>query len=110
MHIKLFVAQWLCKPQSCLRKSFIKNLQNQIGQLSKQLAEQSGGKFFASTVDNTKNETCKAVTLRSGRVLSEEDSKKKKEKSEIGGVEKESEVEKEIGGVENMREKEKEKK
>ena len=44
----------------------IKNLENQVGQLAKQLAEQQPGpSFSANTQQNPKD--CKAVITRSGR-------------------------------------------
>ena len=46
----------------------IRNLENQIGQLSKQIAERSQGSFPSDTVVNPK-EHCKAITTRSGIVV-----------------------------------------
>ena len=44
----------------------IKNLEVQVGQLAKQLAESQGGSFSANTTTNPK-EHCKVVSTRSGR-------------------------------------------
>ena len=47
-------------------ESTIKNLEVQVGQLAKQLAEKSNGKFVANTKKNPKDK-CKAVLTRSMR-------------------------------------------
>lgn len=76
----------------------IRNLENQVGQLSKQLAEQHSGPFSANTQPNPK-EHCKAITTRSGRITgkysdttldgeeerlaNKEEGKKAKEKGEL---------------------------
>ena len=44
----------------------MRNLENQIGQLAKQLAEQQSGQFSANTQPNPK-EQCKAITIRCGK-------------------------------------------
>jgi len=44
-------------------------LETQIGQMAKQLAEQSKGGFSGNTKDNPKNETCNVIELRSRKVL-----------------------------------------
>ncbi|XP_020208527.1 uncharacterized protein LOC109793466 [Cajanus cajan] len=49
----------------------IKNLEVQVGQLAKQLADMSGGPFSTNTKTNLK-EHCKAITTRSGKVVSED--------------------------------------
>jgi hypothetical protein len=46
----------------------IKNLETQVGQIARQLADQQGGAFTANTQTNPK-EHCKAVTTRSGKVV-----------------------------------------
>ncbi|XP_050888731.1 uncharacterized protein LOC127093876 [Lathyrus oleraceus] len=46
----------------------IKNIEMQVGQLSKQLADQHKGNFFANTQDNPK-EHCKCILTRSGRKI-----------------------------------------
>lgn len=52
-------------------ESTIKNMEMQVGQLAKQLAEKSFGNFGSNTRKNPKEE-CKAVITRSqGRVLVE---------------------------------------
>jgi hypothetical protein len=40
-----------------------------LSQISQQLANQQGGAFTANTQNNPKNEQCKAVTTRSGKVI-----------------------------------------
>lgn len=46
----------------------IKNLETQVGQIAKQLSEQQGGTFTATTQPNPK-EHCKAITTRSRKML-----------------------------------------
>ncbi|XP_028223523.1 uncharacterized protein LOC114405026 [Glycine soja] len=58
-------------------ESAIKNLEVQVGQLSKQLAEKSSSTFGANTEQNPKEE-CKAVMTRGRKVAMEEEEKKKK--------------------------------
>jgi len=48
----------------------IRNLETQVGQLAKQLADQQGSQFSANTQTNPK-EHCKAITTRSGKVVGE---------------------------------------
>jgi len=56
-------------------KSTIKNLEIQVGQLAKQLAENSSGNFRVNTKKNPKEE-CKAMITRSqGRMLGGKESK-----------------------------------
>lgn len=43
----------------------IKNLEMQVGKITKQLAGKQGGKFTANTQPNPK-EQCKSITIRSG--------------------------------------------
>ncbi|WVZ24189.1 hypothetical protein V8G54_002733 [Vigna mungo] len=50
------------------QEASIRNLENQIGQLSRQLSERSPGTFPSDTIPNLK-EQCKAIQLRSGRVI-----------------------------------------
>nr|KYP68170.1 hypothetical protein KK1_021790 [Cajanus cajan] len=58
----------------------IKNLEIQMGQLAKQLAENSGGNFSANTHTNPK-ENCSAITTRGGkRVGVPEDEEEQQEK------------------------------
>ena len=45
-----------------------RNLENQIGQISRQLSERPPGTFPSDTITNPR-EQCKAIELRSGRVL-----------------------------------------
>ena len=44
----------------------MRNLETQVGQLAKQMADQQGGQFFANTQTNPK-EQCKAITIRCGK-------------------------------------------
>ena len=46
-----------------------KMLETQIGQMAKQIAEQSKGGFSGTTTENPKNESCNAIELRSNKVL-----------------------------------------
>jgi len=46
-----------------------KMLETQIGQMTKQIAEQNKGGFLSNTKENPKNETCNVVELRSKKVL-----------------------------------------
>ena len=87
----------------------IRNLETQVGQLSKQLADQSKGNFTANTLPNPK-EHCKAILTRSGReidmgvgeVVVEDEVVVEKEKDSD-----EIEVEKNVEGVLVENEKEK---
>ena len=63
----------------------IKNLEVQVGQLAKQLAESQGGSFSANTITNP-IEHCKVVTTRSGREFGVVSSEKERKD---GRVEKE---------------------
>ena len=45
------------------------SLDNQIGQLAKQIANQSSKGFSGNTKDNPKNESCKVIELRSKKVI-----------------------------------------
>ena len=47
----------------------IKNLENQIGQLAKQLSEQTAGSSFSANTQTNPKEHCKAIFTRSGREL-----------------------------------------
>ncbi|MCI18432.1 hypothetical protein A2U01_0039586, partial [Trifolium medium] len=83
------------------QEALIKNLEVQMGQLSRQFSNlQGSGGFGGNTQDNPKNESCKAINLRNRVVPSpevRESSRKKENKKESEGeVEK---VRKE--GVEN---------
>ena len=48
-----------------------KMLETQIGQMAKQIAEQSKGGFSGTTKENPKNESCNAIELRSNKVLTQ---------------------------------------
>ncbi|GAU40179.1 hypothetical protein TSUD_374870 [Trifolium subterraneum] len=90
--------------------SSIKNLETQMGQLSRQFSEiLSQGSFGGNTKDNPRNESCKAITLRNREVpspeVSESSKKRKKKKVQEGVVEKEDLIEeKDEGEVENTKE------
>ncbi|PNY05190.1 hypothetical protein L195_g001633 [Trifolium pratense] len=81
----------------------IKNLEVQMGQLSRQFSSlQNNGGFGGNTHDNPKNESCKAINLRSREVpdpkVSEKLKKKNVSEGEVekvrnGVVENESEIE-----------------
>jgi hypothetical protein len=47
----------------------IKNLETQMGQISRQLSKRKQGKLFSETIVNPK-EQCHAITLRSGKDVS----------------------------------------
>src|ERR1044072_2775522 len=49
----------------------IKNLETQMGQLAKQISDQSASTSFSQTTQANPNEHCKAITTRSGRVCDE---------------------------------------
>jgi len=76
----------------------IKNLEVQVGQLAKQLADQRGSSFSANTETNPK-EQCKAIFTRSGKEVGlgskekVEAREKKKNEEDI----QEEEVDEEIG-------------
>ncbi|MED6226095.1 hypothetical protein PIB30_100140, partial [Stylosanthes scabra] len=65
------------------QESALRNLENQVGQLAKDLGQltRSTNTFPSDTVVNPKEE-CKAVTLRSGKVLVDNSDKKVEEKGE----------------------------
>ncbi|MED6190943.1 hypothetical protein PIB30_111023, partial [Stylosanthes scabra] len=65
------------------QESALRNLENQVGQLAKDLGQltRSTNTFPSDTVVNPKEE-CKAVTLRSGKVLVDNFDKKVEEKGE----------------------------
>ena len=92
-------------------EALMKKFENQIEQMAKKISNQSTRGFPGSTTDNPKNESCKAVELRSKKVLtpdtpkvtndkvieSVEEEEMVDENNENGGVEHESEVEKSYG-------------
>ncbi|XP_058764619.1 uncharacterized protein LOC131638083 [Vicia villosa] len=47
----------------------IKNLENQVGQLSKQLSEQQPGSSFSASTQTNPREHCKAIVTRSGKEI-----------------------------------------
>ncbi|MED6202420.1 hypothetical protein PIB30_105264 [Stylosanthes scabra] len=65
------------------QESALRNLENQVGQLAKDLGQltRSTNTFPSNTVVNPKEE-CKAVILRSGKVLVDNSDKKVEEKGE----------------------------
>jgi len=48
------------------QEASLRNLETQVGQLAKQLADQQGGQFSVNTQPNPK-EQCKAITIRCGK-------------------------------------------
>jgi len=48
------------------QEASLRNLETQVGQLAKQLANQQGGQFSTNTQPNPK-EQCKAITIRCGK-------------------------------------------
>src|SRR3954463_2804331 len=72
----------------------IKNLETQVVQLAKQLAEKQTGPSFTANTQTNPKEHCKAVVTRSGRVL-ESEVEKEVEEEEVR-IEKEKEVESEV--------------
>jgi len=59
------------------QEASIRKMENQIGQLSRQISERSLGTFPSDTIPNPK-EQCKAIQLRSGRLVENE------KKSDVG--------------------------
>jgi len=53
-------------PNQKNHKASLRNLETQVGQLAKQLANQHGGQFSANTQTNP-NEQCKAITIQNGK-------------------------------------------
>ncbi|XP_057418707.1 uncharacterized protein LOC130712907 [Lotus japonicus] len=51
------------------QEASIKNLENQFGQLAKQVAERPPGKFPSDTVVNPRQENISVVTTRSGKII-----------------------------------------
>ena len=49
-----------------------KNLETQVGQLAKQLADQNVGSSFSANTQSNNKEHCKAILTRSGRVVGSE--------------------------------------
>ena len=50
------------------QEASIRNLENQVGQIARQLADRPQGTFPSDTETNPK-EHCKAITLRSGKTI-----------------------------------------
>jgi len=50
------------------QEASMRNLETQVGQLAKQIANQQGGQFTANTQTNLK-EQCKAITIRCGKKI-----------------------------------------
>jgi len=57
------------------QEASLRNLETQVGQLAKQLAEQQSGQFSANTQPNPK-EQCKAITIRCGKQVGSDVNKK----------------------------------
>lgn len=66
------------------------------------MAEMVSGSFFRNTVDNPKNESCKAISLRSGKVISPPNQKPQKTKMEdvVGIWQEKEKMEEEVEGAE----------
>jgi len=71
-------------------ESSIKNLEIQVGQLAKQMAERPTSSFGANPEKNPKEE-CKTMLTRSQRKVQGKEEKVEGDKSEEGRVEKEGE-------------------
>ena len=71
-------------------EAFIKNLEIQVGQLAKQMAERPTSSFGANPEKNPKEE-CKTMLTRSQRKVQGKEEKVEGDKSEEGRVEKEGE-------------------
>nr|KYP49470.1 hypothetical protein KK1_028817 [Cajanus cajan] len=74
------------------QEASIRNLENQIGQISRQLSERPPGTFPSDTITNPR-EQCKEIQLRSGKVLmnekkSEVEGEKRQGRNDIERVEK----------------------
>ncbi|XP_027927803.1 uncharacterized protein LOC114184687 [Vigna unguiculata] len=85
----------------------IKNLEVQVGQLAKQLADQRGSSFSANTEANPK-EQCKAIFTRSGKEVGLEEEVNKREENEKEKKKKEKVVVKPLPYPQNPSRKEKE--
>jgi hypothetical protein len=85
-------------------KASIKNLEVQIGQLSKQMASSSSGGFEGNTCENPRKESCNAIELRS-RVVPTPPAREPRVKRKVEG-----EVEKEVSIEEKVEKNEKGKK
>ncbi|XP_020215415.1 uncharacterized protein LOC109799279 [Cajanus cajan] len=87
----------------------INNLEVQVGQLAKQLADMSGGPFSANSKTNPK-EYCQAITTRSGKVVGSDvgvsEKNEKKENVELREVEEECEKNEEENDKNESKEKE----
>jgi len=64
-------------------KSAIKNLEIQVGQLAKQITENSSGNFGANTEKNLKEE-CKVVMTRGKKAIIVEDERRNGDEQESG--------------------------
>ncbi|XP_061374780.1 uncharacterized protein LOC133316997 [Gastrolobium bilobum] len=73
----------------------IRNLESQIGQLSRQLAERTQGQFPGDTIVNPK-EDCKSIVTRSGIVITPQDKQKGVQKVKVDKPVIEPEQEKEV--------------
>ncbi|WJX14409.1 hypothetical protein P8452_04679 [Trifolium repens] len=89
-------------------KASIKNLEVQIGQLSKQMASSSSGGFEGNTCENPRKESCNAIELRS-RVVPTPPAREPRVKRKVEGeVEKEVSIEEKFEKNEKGKEKEEE--
>ncbi|XP_061362006.1 uncharacterized protein LOC133305782 [Gastrolobium bilobum] len=86
----------------------IRNLETQIGQLSRQLAERAQGRFPSDTIVNPK-EDCKSIVTRSGIVITPQDKPKVVPKNKVDEPVIEPEHEKEVEKLASEKEEAKEK-
>ncbi|KAK2369518.1 hypothetical protein QL285_082647 [Trifolium repens] len=87
-------------------KASIKNLEVQIGQLSKQMTSSSSGGLVGNTCENPRKESCNAIELRS-RVVPTPPVREPKVKRKVEGeVEKEVSIEEKVEKKEKGKEKE----
>ena len=63
-------------------ESAIKNLEIQVGQLAKQIVDNSSGSFGANTENNPKEE-CKVVTTRGKKAIMVEDERGNSDEQEL---------------------------
>ena len=73
------------------QEASIRNLENQVGQIAKQLAEKPQGSFPSDTETNPK-EHCKAITLRSGKTIKVQPKKNQEKEQETHGGKDEAEA------------------
>ena len=82
-------------------ESALKNLEVQMGQLAKQIADKSSNNFGANTENNPKEE-CKAVMTRSKRLVEAEDEESVVYKEQMGEKTDAEVKENDVKGKENQ--------